>query len=489
MELNIIPNINIINNNVVPNDTIDKAGTIILLINNLSQIDIIKNNKHIKQKLKQAFEKNKDLFLWNGLLPNEKGSNILICMLQKDIQNFKFTHELMRKIKSLSFNEEEILIIDKLNNTSHIKFLLRTILASSTNMPNFKSSNKDKLKIKVIDCYSTQPINIKNILAAHAGNSLSRYLTTLPTNFLTPEKYLSKLVALSKEEGWILEIFNKEKLEDMKANAFLAVARASKHGYIIKLTYKPKISKNKKKICLVGKGICFDTGGVNIKGSQYMYGMHEDMGGSATALGTLLMLSRIKFNHEVECWLAITSNLISQNSYLPNEVITSYNGTTIEIVDTDAEGRLILADTLSIASEGAPDLIIDYATLTGASIRSVGTRYSTIFSNYSDWLSMLINSGEISGERVWPMPMTDDYLYDIQSDIADIKQCSVSPGPDHIHAAKFLELFIKDCRWLHIDLSSSMNKGGLGAVPTNFTGFGVWFSQELLGQFYNQNIN
>jgi leucyl aminopeptidase len=356
-------------------------------------------------------------------------------------------------------------------------------------MPTFKSKHVESRVTKNISCYTNLELNTLDITSSHDGNYIARYLTTLPTNYLTPSIYKDKLELLSASEGWEFKVYDQKELLTIGAEAFLAVSRASKGACIIKMTYKPSSNiQTSKKICLIGKGVCFDTGGVNVKSAEHMYGMQEDMGGSATAIGSILMLSRMGFEYQVECWVAITSNLISDNSYLPNEVITAINGTTIEIVDTDAEGRLILADTLAMASMGKPELIIDYATLTGASLRSVGTRYSTVFSNHSDWYSTLIKAGEVSGERVWPMPMSNDYLNDIKSDIADIKQCSTVPGPDHIHAAKFLEKFVSNnVRWLHIDLAASCNKGGLGAVPSDFTGFGVWFTQELIRQIYLPN--
>ncbi|MCK5432388.1 MAG: leucyl aminopeptidase family protein, partial [Gammaproteobacteria bacterium] len=232
---------------------------------------------------------------------------------------------------------------------------------------------------------------------------------------------------------------------------------------------------------LVGKGICYDTGGTNLKTANYMFGMHEDMQGSAVALGTLLALTRLKVNFPVECWMALAMNHIGPKAYKPNDVVTASDGTTIEIVHTDAEGRMVLADTLAMASKSKPKLMIDYATLTGACINSLGTAYSGAFTNKEEYIPTLIEAGKASGERVWSFPMDEDFDKALESDIADIKQCSLEAGMDHILASRFLQRFVKnDTPWIHIDLSSSNRKGGLAHIPTDTTGFGVRFTLNLL---------
>ena len=236
---------------------------------------------------------------------------------------------------------------------------------------------------------------------------------------------------------------------------------------------------------LVGKGICYDTGGTNLKPANYMFGMHEDMQGSAVALGTLLALTKLNFNRPVECWMALAMNHIGSKAYKPNDVIRASDGTTVEVVHTDAEGRMVLADTLALASKEKPSLIIDYATLTGACMYSIGTSYSGIFTNQNKWHLNLIKAGEDSGERVWPFPLDEDFDQMLKSDIADIKQCSQEGGVDHILASRFLQRFVKNnTPWIHIDLSSSSKKGGLAHIPTNTTGFGVRYTVNLLLKNY-----
>jgi len=212
-----------------------------------------------------------------------------------------------------------------------------------------------------------------------------------------------------------------------------------------------------------------------------MLGMQGDMQGSAIALGTLLALSTLKVEFPAEAWLAIAMNHVGPNAYKPTDVVTASNGTTIEVIHTDAEGRMILSDTLALCSKTRPRMIIDYATLTGSCVRAIGKAYSGVFTNRSEWWSTFIETGRQCGERVWPFPLDKDYDEAIESKIADIKQCSEEGGIDHILAARFLSRFVDDkIPWIHLDLSSASNKSGLAHVPTHFNGFGVRLTLALL---------
>ncbi len=223
-----------------------------------------------------------------------------------------------------------------------------------------------------------------------------------------------------------MQFLDRKALARKKAGAFLAVCQGSPEpdAGIVHLQYRPQARG--KKLALVGKGICFDTGGVNVKPAKYMNGMHEDMQGSAVALGTLLALSRLKTKHPVDCWLALAENHIGSRAYKPNDVVTACNGTTIEVKHTDAEGRMILADTLALASRTKPAVMIDYATLTGACIYSLSSRYSGVFSNRDALHATLIQAGRDSGERVWPFPLDEDFDEALKSD--DRRHPAVHPG-------------------------------------------------------------
>src|SRR5690606_27357681 len=183
----------------------------------------------------------------------------------------------------------------------------------------------------------------------------------------------------------------------------------------------------------------------------------------------------------VEAWLAVTENTISPSAYRSQDIVTAANGTSIQVIHTDAEGRMILADALALASRDEPKLIIDYATLTGSCISALTQRYSGVFTNRTRGNALLLQAGAASGERVWPFPMDEDFDQLLRSDVADIKQCAVESHGDHVLAARFLSRFVpKSIPWVHIDLSAAEHKGGLAHVPTDTTGFGVRLTVELL---------
>jgi leucyl aminopeptidase len=312
------------------------------------------------------------------------------------------------------------------------------------------------------------------------GNTLCRELTVLPPNELTPGAYRERIRKLARQHGWQREEYDLRKLRKMGAGAFVAVAQGSaeQDAAIVHLRFRG--SRAKKTVALVGKGICFDTGGHNLKPARYMQGMHEDMNGSAVALGILLAATEAKLPLNIDCWMALAQNHIGPGAYKQNDVVTALNGTTIEIVHTDAEGRMVLSDTLTLAARGKPDLIVDFATLTGSMHTALGDRYSGIFATSEDLARQAVAAGAASGERVCAFPMDDDYDAALDSAIADVKQCTMEGGADHILAARLLKRFTGGRPWIHMDLSGSSCKGGLGAVASDVTGFGVGWALRLL---------
>ncbi len=329
--------------------------------------------------------------------------------------------------------------------------------------------------------------------AQAAGNLLCRSLTVLPPNELTPENYRQRVKKLAKENKWQLEELDMKALRKMGAGAFVAVAQGSHDddAAIVHLSYRHL--KAKQTVALVGKGICFDTGGHNLKPARYMNGMHEDMNGSAVALGILLAATQQKLAVNIDCWLAIAQNHIGPKAYKQNDIVTALNGTTIEIMHTDAEGRMVLADTLTLATRAKPNLIIDFATLTGSMAVALGTRYSGVLGNRVALLQAAVQAGQQSGERMCAFPLDEDYEPALDSKVADIKQCTLEGEADHILAARFLKRFLvpdvskkstaksdQEPAWLHVDLSASRCEGGLGSVASDVTGFGVAWGLRML---------
>ena len=331
------------------------------------------------------------------------------------------------------------------------------------------------------------PLDASRTIAIDRGNHLARWLTALPPNVLNTSGYTRALRDLARRQGWQFDFLGEAALRRRSAGAFLAVARANEQrdAGIVRLRYRaaqrrPR-RRNARPLALVGKGICFDTGGINLKSHKSMYDMHTDMQGSAVAVGTLLALSELRVPYDIDCWLAITENEIGARAFRPQEVVRAANGVTIQVAHSDAEGRMVLADTLAIAARERPQLIVDFATLTGACVNALTERYSGAFTNRPEWHEAIRSAGSRSGERVWPFPMDEDYDSDLESSIADVLQCTPDSKGDHILAARFLSRFVPaEVPWIHIDLAASNRSGGLGHVPTDITGFGVRYTVELL---------
>ncbi|MHB1951741.1 MAG: M17 family metallopeptidase [Acidiferrobacteraceae bacterium] len=420
-------------------------------------------------------------------LPNGTGTRLALAFINEDEAPFA-TLTRARKLLAPHKDAPRLYVAwfgpSRRAGAPAIKAIIRAALSERGQLPDFRhapppgGSRLDSLRVWGPDISG----EMKRLVAEARGNHLARYLTALPADRLTPAIYRAEAARVARAHGWKSQFFGERRLAARGAGAFLAVSRGSQDhdAGILRLSYRPK-GKPVAKLALVGKGICFDTGGVNVKGARHMYGMHEDMEGSAVALGTLLALTELKVPFAVDAWLALARNDIGPRAYRPNEVVTALNGTTIETVHTDAEGRMVLADTLSLACGTRPKLVIDYATLTGACVYALGTAYSGAFTNRPAWAERIVQAGYDSGERVWPFPMDDDYADALKSDVADVKQCVLEGEADHILAALFLRRFlIGDPAWIHLDLSAGRHKGGLAHIPTDVTGFGVHFTLRLV---------
>ncbi|MBM3372900.1 MAG: leucyl aminopeptidase family protein [Betaproteobacteria bacterium] len=324
------------------------------------------------------------------------------------------------------------------------------------------------------------PQSLAPLRAVAEGNTLCRTLTVTAPNELTPREYRRRLRVMARGQGWGIEEYDFSRLKRMGAGAFCAVAQGSdeKDAAIVRLRYRPRGAK--RTVALVGKGICFDTGGHNLKPARYMQGMHEDMNGSAVALGILHAATQAGLPVNIDCWLALAQNHLSPRAYKQNDIVTALNGTTIEVVHTDAEGRMVLADTLTLAARAKPSLIVDFATLTGSMHVAVGTRYSGFFASEEGLAARALRAGVVAGERLCRFPMDEDYDSALDSEVADVKQCTLDSDADHILAARLLQRFTGKTPWIHMDLSAHGCKGGLGAVASDCTGFGVALGFEFL---------
>ena len=326
--------------------------------------------------------------------------------------------------------------------------------------------------------------DLSEALALAESNLLARQLTMLAPNQLDPATYRRRLRAMAQAHGWRIEEYDFKRLRKMGAGAFCAVAQGSEgdnggDAAIVHLSRRCGRDKAAK-LALVGKGVCHDSGGLNLKPARYMAGMHEDMNGSAVALALFAAADACDINADIDCWLAIATNQLSPRSYAQNDIITALNGDSIEIMHTDAEGRMLLADAITLAVQRKPQLLLDFATLTGSMHTALGQRYSGVFASSDELAAAAVAAGRASGERVCALPHDADYDEALQSRVADVKQCTLDGDADHILAARFLARFVGETPWLHMDLSASSCRGGLGAVASDVTGFGVAWGMAFL---------
>lgn len=421
-------------------------------------------------------------------LPNNAATSMAVGFVKQETSPFACLSLAARLVKECKTSTHRRVLIavqgfDAAQTRVLQEALLAAVLADAAALPSFKSKPVPQPALREVTLlYSGDKPDFSATLAAHEGNHVARWLSMLPPNRLTCVTYAQALKALAKRMRWHYSFMGERTLEREHAGAFLAVSRANHHrgAGIVKLSYRPK-GKPRDHIGIVGKGICFDTGGINLKPHKSMYQMHEDMMGSAVAVGTLLALTKLKAKFAIDCWVALTENEIGALAYRPQEVVTAANGVTIQVVHSDAEGRMVLADTLALASRDEPNVIIDFATLTGACVGALTERMSGVFTNRSEWRAGLEKAGHDSGERVWSFPMDEDFDQDLDSHVADILQCTMDGKGDHILAARFLSRFVgKNIGWVHVDLSSSNRAGGLAHIPTDCTGFGVRFAVEWL---------
>jgi leucyl aminopeptidase len=364
-----------------------------------------------------------------------------------------------------------------------LEALAAATYAAAFELPSYKSRDERCEALEDLTLFGVRaPAALKLTAATSEGNNLARWLTALPGNELTPASYRRRVTQLARREGWRMRFLDSRALKRLGAGAFLAVSQGSADddAGIIHLRYAPP-RKSNRSLALVGKGICFDTGGTNLKAHRGMLDMHTDMEGSAVALGTLLAHTRLQVPYAIDCWLAVTENRIGPKAYKPQDVVTASNGVSIQVIHTDAEGRMVLADTLALAAREKPAIIVDFATLTSACVNALSERFAGLFTNRPAWHALFERAGTASGERVWPFPMDEDFDTDLESTVADVMQCTLDNKGDHILAARFLSRFVPaDIPWLHIDLASGQRTGGLGHITTDITGFGVRYAVNLL---------
>ncbi|MHB1186996.1 M17 family metallopeptidase [Thiobacillus sp.] len=470
--------------------TLESAGHALLLLPVSKTLPEVPGSAELKAVMKRRDLKIDTLAKSPVAVQLPGGTLAVYAMLKADASTFE-THEQVRKALALLMAEHPKTLAlavfgDAEFKTRAAAAAVYTALVNAVPLPSRKSKADAVLKsIQLIGHKSAD--GFARVQALAEGNTLTRSLTVQGPDELTPGVYRKRIKALAKQYGWTVEEYSFDKLKKMGAGAFCAVAQGSpaKDAAIVHISYKGPKGKGSgvrsgKTVAFVGKGICFDTGGHNLKPAKYMQGMHEDMNGSAVVLGILAAASKLKLPVALEGWVALAENHISPQAYRQNEVVTALSGTTIEVVHTDAEGRMVLADTLTLATKGKPDLIADFATLTGSMHYALGSRMSGVFASSSAIAHQASRAATASGERIVVFPYPEDYDSSLDSTVADVKQCSMEGEADHILATRFLSRFVGDTPWLHMDLSGHSCKGGLGAVMSDTNGFGVAWAMALL---------
>lgn len=334
---------------------------------------------------------------------------------------------------------------------------------------------KENFNLKILASKDISPIAEKAVKIAKAQIETLQ-LVDAPPNVATPE-YLSKWAVDSGEKyGFSTTVLDRQQCTGKKLDAFLAVGRGSnREPQFIIMEYSPENASDKiRHIGLVGKGITFDTGGLNIKVAG-MYHMKSDMAGGAAVLGAMQLIADLKLPVKVTAIVPACESAVDADAFYPGDVIGSYAGHSIEIIDTDAEGRLILADGLSyLIKNYKPDTIVDLATLTGSAIGTFGYECAALFTNNREMAEKIQKAGDSIGERSWPLPLWDAYKPDIDSDIADVKNWSGKPVAGAISAAKFLEYFTEDHKaWAHLDIAGVAFGDDEFAKSKHATAYGV----------------
>ena len=333
-----------------------------------------------------------------------------------------------------------------------------------------KFSTKDLIKFKALE----------------EGTFYTRDLVSEPGNVLHPDEYAKRIKSL-KKYGLKINIYNDKQLKKLGMNALLGVGQGSIRGsYLVTLEWNG-IKNNSKPLAFVGKGVCFDTGGYSLKPAKFMEDMTYDMAGSAVVVGLMQNLAMRKAKVNAVGVVGLVENMVSGNAQRPGDIVKSYSGKTIEILNTDAEGRLVLADALTFTEKKyKPRFIVDLATLTGAIIVSLGSEYAGLFSNDDKLSGQLIKAGEKVEEKLWRMPLHKNFDKLINSKNADMQNINYVGGAGSTTAAQFLQRFILNkTPWAHLDIAGmAFSKYGGALNSGGATGYGVRLLNTLIKDYY-----
>lgn len=377
--------------------------------------------------------------------------------------------ELIGKIASIK--EETIILLETFDNEKYDRFiqdLFETVVTKNHKLTKFKSKSKEENK----RFYYTGDANTitKGIVYGESINNCKDLVNT-PYNYLNATDLSNHALAFVKYDNVTVDILDKNDIEQLNMGAFLGVNKGSKdEPKLICVKYQGK-DTFENPTALVGKGVMYDTGGYSLKTPVSMPGMKVDMAGAAAVLSAIEAIARLELKANVMAIVAATDNRIGDDAIVPDDILTSANGKTIEIVSTDAEGRLTLADAVWYAQEQGAKKVIDIATLTGAMVMALGSKFTGAFTNNPEFYLEFKKTTEITKENVWEMPVTREYHEDLKSKVADMKNKGGRTGGAS-QAAAFIEEFIEDdTQWIHLDVAgtASGDDGATGVMVKTFT--------------------
>ena len=467
-------------------------------------------------KLSKAKAENEIIFVKNQNLKNKNLKPILKFVLesklfqeelfiQKEYNKRNYIFINCRKL-TLSSDYENIgsKLFDYLNNSKiensyidigkvdinniQLEKIIHGVKLKSYSFDIYKSNNKKNktINLNIVGTQTNKSIILrKKLNALLQGVFFARDLVSEPPNVLTTDKYVKRLLSL-KRIGIKIKVYDEKKMKKMGMHSLLGVGKGSLCGsYLVTMEWNGG-KKNQNPLAFVGKGVCFDTGGISLKPARFMEEMKYDMAGSAVVSGLIKSLALRKAKINAVGVVGLVENMPGGNAQRPGDIIKSYCGKTIEVLNTDAEGRLVLADALTFTEKKFKPLsIVDLATLTGAIIVCLGEEYAGLFSNNDNLSEKLFKAGKFVDEKVWRLPLHENYDKLINSKIADVQNINYSGGAGSITAAQFLQRFILNkTPWAHIDIAGmAFSKKAAKLNPGGATGFGV----RLLNKFLEEN--
>jgi leucyl aminopeptidase len=354
----------------------------------------------------------------------------------------------------------------------------------------YKTDEKEKknLPLKQIDLLVPAEIAEKytplasEVSVICEGTILAREWISIPSNEKTPDQFAKLIRETAEKENLSITEFDETALKEKGMGAILAVGSGSERKpRMLVLEYKPE-KKSEKTAAFVGKGITFDSGGINLKPGGSSRDVKTDMSGAAAVAATLITAARLKPDINIVGLVPLVENMPSGSAYRPGDIIKTYDGKTVEVGNTDAEGRLILIDALSYCVKTyKPETVVDLATLTGACITALGEKIAGVFSTSDELAELIIESGKKTHERCWRLPLPEDYKESLKSDIADKNNISNLGGAGAITAALFLQEFVGDARWAHLDIAGPVfERKGTPYCGPGGTGFGVRLLCDLI---------